>query len=313
MKILIIDKNHPILQEKLINHGFDITEKYTDTKEQVEEYIADFDGLIIRSRFPLDNSFLEKAKKLKFIGRVGAGLENIDLEAAKKLGVHVFNAPEGNRDAVAEHALGMLISLMNHFQRAGKEIAKGLWKREENRGEEVQGKTVGLIGYGNMGKAFAKRLSGFGCKVVFHDILLGLEDDFAKQVSLKELQKTADIVSLHTPLTESTINMVNSDFINSFEKSFYFINTARGNSVIIKDLVSALESGKIKAAGLDVLEYEKSSFESLDAKSFPKEMQYLLDAENVILTPHIAGWTHESKIKLAEVIADKIISYKESV
>lgn len=308
MKILIIDKNHPILQEKLINHGFDITEKYTDTKEQVEEYVADFDGLIIRSRFPLDNSFLEKAKKLKFIGRVGAGLENIDLEAANKLGIQVFNAPEGNRDAVAEHALGMLISLMNHFQRAGKEIAKGLWKREENRGEEIQGKTVGLIGYGNMGKAFAKRLSGFGCKVVFHDILLGLEDDFAKQVSLKELQKTADIVSLHTPLTESTINMVNSDFINSFEKPFYFINTARGNSVIIKDLVSALESGNIKAAGLDVLEYEKSSFESLDAKSFPKEMQYLLDAENVILTPHIAGWTHESKIKLAEVIADKIIN-----
>lgn len=308
MKILIVDKNHPILQEKLINHGFNITESYKDTKEQVEDYISDYDGLIIRSRFPLDKSFLEKAKKLKFIGRVGAGLENIDLEAANKLGIQVFNAAEGNRDAVAEHALGMLISLMNHFQRAGKEVAKGLWKREENRGEEIQGKTVGLIGYGNMGKAFAKRLSGFGCKVVFHDILSGLEDDFAKQVSLKELQKTADIVSLHTPLTESTINMVNSDFINSFEKPFYFINTARGNSVIIKDLVLALESGKIKAAGLDVLEYEKSSFESLDAKSFPMEMQYLVDSENVILTPHIAGWTHESKIKLAEVIADKIIN-----
>ncbi|GAL75346.1 D-3-phosphoglycerate dehydrogenase [Nonlabens ulvanivorans] len=307
MKVLHLDSNHDILASMLEDAGYTNHYDYTSSKESIIKVISDYDGLIVRSRFPIDQEFLKAAQKLKFIGRVGAGLENIDLDVAQKLHIACYNAPEGNRNAVGEHALGMLLSLFNHLNRADQEVRNGIWLREENRGLELEGKTVGLIGYGNMGKSFARKLSGFDCKVLFYDLKNGLEDKNATQVSLKELQSQADVLSLHTPQTTLTKGMVNKEFIAGFKKAFYLINTARGKSVITADLVEALESGKIKGAGLDVLEYEKSSFTSLFDKEMPLPFKKLLKMDNVLLSPHVAGWTIESKYKLAHVIASKII------
>ncbi len=308
MKVLHLDTNHALLLQELKELGFENHENYNHPKEEIEKIIHQYDGIIIRSRFPIDKTFLDKAKQLKFIGRVGAGLENIDTNYAAQKGIKLIAAPEGNRNAVGEHSLGMLLSLLNNFKKADNEVSKGSWLREENRGYELDGKTVGLIGYGNMGKAFAKKLAGFEVNVIFHDIKPGLSDNNATQVSLQELQKNADVLSLHTPETPTTINMVNTAFINSFAKPFWFINTARGKSVVTNDLVAALKAQKILGAGLDVLEYEKASFENLfnDKESMPNAFKYLIKAENVILTPHIGGWTHESKEKLARVIVSKI-------
>ena len=309
MKVLHLDSNHDILAEKLEQAGFENHYDYTSSKEDIMKVIDNYEGLIVRSRFPIDQEFLQAASNLKFIGRVGAGLENIDLETAKDQGIVCYNAPEGNRNAVGEHALGMLLSLFNHLNRADKEVRSGLWQREENRGVELEGKTVGLIGYGNMGKAFAKKLSGFDCKVICYDIKKAVGDMYCGQVSLEELQKQADVVSLHIPQTPDTIKMIDQAFIGAFRKPFYLVNTARGKSVVTIDLVEALKNGKILGAGLDVLEYEKGSFESLfRASEIPTAFKELLSMDNVILSPHVAGWTVESKYKLAEVIANKIIS-----
>lgn len=320
MKILHLDSNHPLLIAQLNALGFNNHEDYTSSKSDIEENVHIYDGIIIRSRFSIDTQFLDYAKNLKFIGRVGAGLENIDCDYAKEKGVTLFNAPEGNRNAVGEHALGMLLSLFNKLNKADKEVRQGKWLREANRGLELDGKTVGLIGYGNMGKAFAKKLRGFNVEVLCYDIKENVSDENCRQVSLEELQEKADVLSLHTPQTPLTLNMVNSEFINNFKKSFWLINTARGKSVVTEDLVGALESGKILGAGLDVLEYEKSSFEDLfkveepkfrwmrkgKKSNLPEAFQYLINADNVLLTPHVAGWTIESKIKLAQTIVDKI-------
>jgi D-3-phosphoglycerate dehydrogenase len=308
MKVLHLDTNHSLLLEELNAMGFENHENYNDPKEKIEELIHEYDGIIIRSRFPIDKSFLDKAKKLKFIGRVGAGLENINIEYAEKKGIQLFAAPEGNRNAVGEHALGMLLSLLNNFKKADNEVREGSWQREANRGTELDGKIIGIIGYGNMGKAFSKKLRGFDVEVVFYDIKPGLADENARQVSLKELQDKADVLSLHTPQTPLTEGIINKDFINQFAKPFWFINTARGKSVVTSDLVAALKAGKILGAGLDVLEYEKASFENLftNTSQMPDAFKYLIKAQNVLLTPHIAGWTHESKEKLAQVIVSKI-------
>ena len=308
MKILHVDRNHPLMLEQLQAYGFQNEEDYISAKSEIEDKISNYDGLIIRSRFTIDQTFLDAATNLKFIGRLGAGLENIDTAYAEKKGIQLFSAPEGNRNAVGEHALGMLLSLFNHLRRADQEVRNGIWKREENRGLELEGKTVGIIGFGNMGKAFAKKLRGFDCEVIFYDLKENIGNQDARQVSLKELQENAEVLSLHTPLTSLTENMVNSDFINQFKNPFWLINTARGKSVVTKHLVSALKSGAILGAGLDVLEYEKSSFENLfsDPHILPEAFQYLIEADNVLLSPHIAGWTIESKEKLAQVIVDKI-------
>jgi D-3-phosphoglycerate dehydrogenase len=307
LKVLHLDSNHPLLINQLNDLGFINHQDYTSSKSEIEAKISDYDGLIIRSRFTIDRSFLDAAKNLKFIGRVGAGLENINCDYAEEKGVYLISAPEGNRNAVGEHSLGMLLSLFNKLNKADREVRQGKWLREENRGLELDGKTVGLIGYGNMGKAFAKKLKGFNVEVLCYDIKPNVEDENAKQVSLHELQEKADVLSLHTPQTPLTVNMVNSEFINSFKKSFWLINTARGKSVVTKDLVEALRSGKILGAGLDVLEYEKSSFENLfTSDNLPKAFEYLIESENVLLTPHIAGWTIESNIKLSQTIVDKI-------
>jgi len=306
MKILHLDTNHRLLIEQLSALGFQNDEDYTSTKTEIEAKIAMYDGIIIRSRFTIDKQFLDAATNLKFIGRVGAGLENIDCDYAESKGVYLIAAPEGNRNAVGEHTLGMILSLFNKLNKADKEVRNGYWKREDNRGIELDGKTVGIIGYGNMGKAFAKKLKGFEVEVLCYDIKNNVGDVNCKQVSLKELQEKTDVLSLHTPQTPLTIKMVNSEFINAFKKPFWLFNTARGKSVETKDLVEALKSGKILGAGLDVLEYEKASFESLFSNEMPEAFQYLIQAENVLLTPHVAGWTVESKKKLAQTIVDKI-------
>ena len=308
MKVLHLDKNHPLILEQLQELGFTNEEDYTSSKEEILEKIDAYDGIIIRSRFKLDQAFLSAAKNLKFIGRLGAGLENIDTEFASAQGIKLFSAPEGNRNAVGEHALGMLLSLFNKLNKADREVRNGKWLREENRGVELEGKTLGIIGYGNMGKSFAKKLQGFDVEVLCYDIQENVGDQFAKQVSLEEFQQNAEVLSLHTPLTETTNNMVDAKFINSFKNNFWFINTGRGQSVVTSDLVKALKSGKVLGAGLDVLEYEKTSFENLftSAAQMPEAFQYLVNAENVLLSPHVAGWTIESKRKLAQVIVDKI-------
>ncbi|WLD24053.1 2-hydroxyacid dehydrogenase [Flavobacterium dauae] len=307
MNILHLDTNHPLLINQLQQIGFKNDEDYTSSKEEIEQKIALYDGIIIRSRFKIDRSFLDAATNLKFIGRVGAGLENIDCEYAETKGIQLIAAPEGNRTAVAEHALGMLLNLMNKLSYVDREVRQGVWKREENRGIEIEGKTVGIIGYGTMGKAFAQRLKGFDCNVICYDIKPNVGNENAVQVSLQELQKQTDILSLHTPQTPETYHLINKQLINGFEKPFWFINTARGKSVNTNDLVEALKSGKIKGAGLDVLEYEKSSFENMFSDNeLPKAFKYLITADNVLLSPHIAGWTLESKEKLAQIIVDKI-------
>ena len=306
MKILHLDTNHKLLMSQLNDLGFINHEDYTSSKEDIELKIDQYDGIILRSRFRINKQFIDAAKNLKFIGRVGAGLENIDGDYAAKKGITLIEAPEGNRNAVGEHTLGMLLSIFNKLNKADTEVRLGKWQREHNRGIELDGKTVGIIGYGNMGKAFAKKLMGFDVEVLCYDIKDHIGNEQAKQVSLKEFQEKVDVVSLHTPQTPLTLNMINEKFINQFKKPFWFINTARGKSVVTADLAEALKTGKILGAGLDVLEYEKGSFESLFSSKIPEAFQYLIEAENVLLTPHVAGWTVESKEKLAQVIVDKI-------
>ena len=307
IKILHIDSNHPLLWGQLQEAGFLNFEDFKSSKEEIEAKIQDYHGIVIRSRFKIDKKFLDKATNLQFIARVGAGLESIDCEYALSKNITLIAAPEGNRNAVAEHTLGMILSLFNKLNEADREIRSGHWNRESNRGHELDGKTVGVIGYGNMGKSFAKKLRGFDTEVLCYDILENVGDSNAKQVSLEELQKKADVLSLHIPWTPKTDKMVDSDFINSFAKPFWIINTSRGKNIVTADLVDALQSGKILGAGLDVLEYEKLSFETLfQDKNTPEAFQYLLQAKNVILTPHIAGWTFESHERLAQVIVDKI-------
>lgn len=306
-RILHIDGNHPLLKTQLEQAGFSNEDDFISSKQEIEAKIADYQGIVIRSRFKIDKQFIDKAVNLKFIARVGAGLESIDCDYASAKGIALIAAPEGNRNAVAEHALGMILSLFNNLNRANTEVKSGKWNREANRGYELDGKTVGIIGYGNMGKAFAKKLRGFDVTVLCYDVLPNVGDANAKQVSLAELQEKTDVLSLHIPWTPETDKMVNTSFINAFAKPFWLINTARGKSVVTNDLAKALKNKNILGAGLDVLEYEKLSFESFADTEIPAAFQELIDAQNVILSPHIAGWTFESHQKLAQTIVDKIL------
>lgn len=308
MKVLHVDTNHPLLIEQFSELGFQNDEDYTSSKDEIEKKIHEYDGLIIRSRFTIDSDFLDKATSLKFIGRLGAGLENIDIRYARSKDIFMAAAPEGNSNAVGEHTLGMLLSLFNKLNKADKEVRNGKWDREGNRGVELEGKVVGIIGYGNMGKAFAKKLKGFDAdEVICYDIEGGVEDENARQVGIMELHQRTDVLSLHVPQTEKTMGMVNTEFINKFHNPIWIMNTARGKCIHTIDLVSALRSGKILGAGLDVLEYEKSSFENMFTnKELPEALQYLVQADNVLLSPHVAGWTVESKEKLAQTVVDKI-------
>ena len=308
IKILHIDSNHPLLWEQLVAAGFQNEADFTSSKETIEAKIANYHGIVIRSRFKIDKNFIDKATNLQFIARVGAGLESIDCDYAISKNIQLIAAPEGNSNAVGEQTLGMLLSLFNNLNKADKEVKNGQWNRESNRGHELDGKTVGIIGYGNMGKAFAKKLKGFDVEVLCYDILPNVADANAKQVPLEELQQKADVLSLHVPWTPLTDKMVNTSFINAFQKPFWLLNLARGKCVVTSDLVAALQSKKILGAGLDVLEYEKLSFENLfDEDTKNEAFEYLRKADNVLLTPHIGGWTFESHEKLAQTIVDKIL------
>jgi D-3-phosphoglycerate dehydrogenase / 2-oxoglutarate reductase len=307
-KILHLDSNHPLLWDQLQQAGFQNEADFTSSKQDIEAKIENYHGIVIRSRFKIDASFIDKATNLQFIARVGAGLESIDCDYATAKGIRLIAAPEGNANAVGEHALGMLLSLFNQLNKANTEVKSGQWIREGNRGHELEGKTIGIIGYGTMGKSFAKKLRGFDVTTLCYDILPNVGDANAKQVSIVELQEQADVISLHTPWTPETDKMINTAFISTFKKPFWFINTARGNSVVTEDLVAALKTKKVLGAGLDVLDYEKLSFETLFEGEKPEAFDFLLQANNALLTPHIAGWTVESHQKLAQTIVDKIFA-----
>ena len=307
MNILHVDTNHALLIKQLEALGHHNVVDISSSKTEIAAVISEYDGLVIRSRFSIDKIFLDQAKNLKFIARVGAGLENIDVGYAHQKEIHLITAPEGNSNAVGEHALGMLLALFNKLIQADQDVRRGLWPREANRGVELDGKTVGIIGYGHMGKAFAKKLKGFEVEVLCHDIKPNVGDENATQVSLETLQKRTEVLSLHTPETPLTKQMVNRQFIAKFTQPFWLLNTARGSSVVTKDLLLALESGQILGAGLDVLEYEKSSFEALFTKvKIPDTFKKLMQSEKVLLSPHVAGWSKGSHRKLAQTILDKI-------
>jgi len=308
-KILFVDSTHSILPDKLTKAGFICDYKPEINGTEIINIIPSYEGLIIRSKIKIDKAFIDKATNLRFIGRVGAGLENIDVEYAEKKGIKCFNSPEGNRDAVGEHALGLLLCLLNNVLKADAEVRKGLWIREKNRGTEIKGKTVSIIGYGNMGGAFAQRLRGFGAHVIAYDkYKFNYSDEYVTEKTLNDIFEETDILSLHIPLTDETQFMINDHFINQFKKNIYLINTARGKVVKTDDLIKNIRSGKVIGAALDVLEYEQTSFENLhSAEKIPETFEYLTKSDRVLLTPHIAGWTHESNIKLSEFIADKII------
>jgi D-3-phosphoglycerate dehydrogenase len=310
MKILFLDSNHPLLHETLINKGFDCHLHYDLTEQQIINILPEYDGVVLRSKIKFTKELIDVAKRLKFIARVGAGMENIDVVYAQNKGIKCIHAPEANRDAVAEHAVAMLLTLFNNIIKADYEVRNGKWLREENRGEELMGKTVGIIGYGNMGSAFAHRLQGFGVEVLAYDkYVKNFGNNLVKEVLLDELFEKADILSLHVPLTEETYYMINDSFINSFKKDIYILNTARGKCLNTEHLVKNLKTGKVKGACLDVLEYETVSFESLALANLPEPFIELTKMKNVVLTPHIAGWSYQSHIKLAKCIAEKIINY----
>lgn len=307
--ILFADSSHPLLPKLLSDAGHRCDLKYPADKTEAIEKISNYDGIVIRSKFIIDKEFIDQAPKLKFIARIGAGMENIDTEYANKMGIKCLHAPEGNKDAVAEHTIGMILCLLNNICKANNQVKKGIWNREMNRGTELMGKTVGVIGYGNMGKAFAERLKGFSVKILVYDkYLSGFGNNEIKEATLSDLFEETDILSLHVPLTHETEFMINKNFIDNFKKAFYLINTARGKIIKTDDIVHGLRSGKVNGACLDVLEYESTSFENISNISLPPSYQYFIDSPNVILTPHIAGWSHESNIKLSQILFDKINS-----
>ncbi|MDA3952054.1 MAG: NAD(P)-dependent oxidoreductase [Bacteroidales bacterium] len=309
MDILFIDSTHNRLPEKLTQSGFNCDYKPDIKSDDIIKIISKYDGIILRSKIKIDKPIIDKATKLKFIGRVGAGLENIDVEYANIKNIKCFNSPEGNRDAVGEQALGMLLTLFNNILKADFEVRSGKWIREGNRGLEIKGKIIGIIGCGNMGGAFAQRLKGFEAKVIAYDkYKFGYSNEFVTEAGLEDLFKQTDILSIHVPLTEETEFMVNDEFINRFKKDIYIINTARGKVLKTDDLVKNMKSGKVIGAALDVLEYEQMSFENLHSSNdLPEAFKYLIKSSNVVLTPHIAGWTQESSLKLSKYLADKII------
>ncbi len=308
MRILFIDSNHSLLHETLIKAGHTCDLNYTWTKDEIENNIHLYDGVVIRSKIKITKEIIDKAAKLKFIARAGAGMENIDVAYAESIGIKCLHAPEGNKDAVAEQAIGMLLGLFNNLFRANKEVREGKWIREGNRGVELMGKTVGIIGYGNMGSAFAERLKGFGVNVLVYDkFKSGFGNEFINETTVEDIFKSADVVSLHTPLTDETNYLINDAFINKFSKNIYIINTARGKCLNTSDLVKNLKSGKVLGVCLDVLEHEMVSFEALNTKQLPEAFQYLIQSDKVVLSPHIAGWTQESNEKIARVLAEKIM------
>ncbi len=304
--VLIVDEVHPILLETFNQNNIQYTYLPKIKLDEVLQISKTISGIIIRSKFKIDKKFIDTAVNLKIIGRVGAGLENIDTQYCKVKNIEVVNSPEGNRDAVGEHALGMILSLFNNLNKCNNQLKLGIWDREGNRGIELSGKTVGIIGYGNMGSAFAEKLSGFNVNVIAYDkYKFNYSNNFAKETNLDEIFEKTDVLSIHTPQTEETINMINSEFISKFRKNIYIVNTARGKIVNTNDLVSQLKTGKILGACLDVLEFEKLNFEEIFGNNSSQSFNYLVNSEKVLLSPHVAGWTNESYYKISKIIANK--------
>ena len=295
-RILISDKTHEVLPQRLREAGFDVSVEPDHDYESLVQAAQGCEGLVVRSKVIVDSAFIDRVPSLRCIGRVGAGMETIDVDYAEAHGVCCLNSPEGNRDAVGEHAVGLLLALFDNIARADGEVRRGLWQREANRGLEVGGKTVGIIGFGNMGRAFAKRLSGFGCRVIYYDKYLQETPEGLERVSLETLQREADVVSFHVPLTAETRHYLDADFIAAMARPFYLINTARG---------AVVDTAAVLGAALDVLEYENMQADGLG--DVPESVQYLMQSPRTVLTPHVAGWTVESKYKLAAVLADKMI------
>lgn len=301
-KILIVDDLHPIFKEQAEKLGFEVDDRPSITRNETLTIIKDYIGIAVRTKFRIDETLFDAATKLRFVARAGAGLDNIDEGIAKERNIRLINAPEGNRDAVGEHAVGLLLALMNNFRSADQEVRNGLWDREGNRGYELKDKTVGLIGYGFMGQQMAKKLSGFEVKIIAYDkYKTGFSTETVREVSMEEIVKHSDILSLHVPLTKETRQMVNDEYFFHFKKPFFFINTARGEIVNTSSVLRAIENGKILGAGLDVLETEK--FPALAEQPWYKDLSI---NKKVILTPHVGGWTFESYQKISEVLAQKL-------
>ena len=305
MKILHLDTTHPFLGKELEKIGF--TNHYDFDTLKSDLKLSSYFGIIIRSRISIDRDFIERGENLKFIARIGSGTENIDVDYAEKKGIQIISTPEGNSNAVGEHALGMLLSLLNNINSSSKEVQNGIWKRESNRGFELKNKTIGLIGYGNTGKSFAKKLIGLNVNIIFYDIKSIKKDKYARPVSLNYLKDNSDVISLHVSMTKESKGLIDKRFIASCKKPFWLINTSRGNCVIMNDLIKGLKNEKVLGAGLDVIAFEKKSFEKLTVnENDQSSLDYLNSSSNVILTPHIAGWTQESKIGLVKIALEKI-------
>lgn len=301
-KILIVDDLHPAFKMQAIAMGYEVDDEPKITREQTLAKIKDYVGIAVRTKFRIDSEIFAAATNLKFVARAGAGLDNIDDKIAFERNIALINAPEGNCDAVGEHATGLLLSLMNNFRRADLEIRNGIWDREGNRGYELKGKKVGIIGYGFMGQSFAKKLAGFEVDVMAYDkYKTGFSDAFAREVSMEEIVKHSDVLSLHIPLTAETRQMVDDEYFFHFKKPIFFINTARGEIVNTKAVLNAIDSGKILGAGLDVLQTEK--FPALGEQPWYEELK---ENDKVILTPHVGGWTFDSYRKISEVLAEKL-------
>ena len=308
MKVVFLDTVHPILSERLQAAGYTCIEAGNLPVSECQRLVGDATGIVIRSRFTMDSNFLQHAPQLRFIARSGAGMENIDVDYCAKRGIVLHNAPEGNRQAVAEHALGMLLSLLNKLHTADLQVRNGKWDREGNRGHELNGKTIGIIGYGNNGSAFAKVLRGFDVRILAVDkYKQGFGNDFVEESTLSRLYAEADVVSFHIPQNEETMYMADTRFFEQFRKPIYLLNLSRGKIVRTEALVDALKSGSVIAAGLDVLEYEQKSFEAFFQQALPAAFDYLVQSDRAILSPHVGGWTEESYYKLSAVLADKIL------
>lgn len=309
MQVLFIDTVHSILEKRLTKSGFSCIDGTKWSKEECIKILPEMDGIVVRSRFPMDEEFLKQGKQLKFIARSGAGMENIDLSYTENNNIQCFNAPEGNRNAVGEHALGMLLSLFNNLNKGDEEVRNGVWDREGNRGIELDGKTVGIIGYGNNGNAFAKKLSGFDVTVLTYDKYKeNYGNQYATEATMEDIFNKADVLSFHIPQNEETMFLADQDYFDSFTKSIYVINLARGKIVRTAALLTGLNTGKIRGACLDVLEFESASFEKTLSSDNNSEFNALLLSDKIIFSPHVGGWTQESYFKLSDVLADKILN-----
>jgi D-3-phosphoglycerate dehydrogenase len=305
-RILIVDDIHPVFIEQVEANGYECDYQPLIKPDEALQIIGDYTGLVIRSKFKVDHQVIDAAKKLRFVCRAGAGMDNIDVAYANEKDIKLINASEGNMDAVGEHAIGLLLALMNHFNTADTEIRSGSWKREANRGYELKGKTIGIIGYGFMGKSFAKKLSGFEVNVIAYDkYKTGFSDKYAREVSMEEIVKHSDVLSLHIPLTSETNGLVNDEYLFHFKKPIFFINTSRGKVAQVRAILNAIKQGKILGAGLDVLEFEK--FPALAEQEWFDELK---QSGKVILTPHVAGWTFDSYRRISEVMAGKLLAYE---